>query len=132
MFAIGIGLKLLVSALLLSAIQGWALARDGARRVLRHLVAWAGGTLLVGMIYRIALAPPASDTVARVGHLSVVVGVGAALFAGSLHARQTEGDRHEAPHDLWIGRAVAQGIALFVVGALGMALLVVVAIASLA
>jgi len=142
MFSTGLGLLALATALLLSALQGWALR--GEARLLRHLFAWAMGTVAVASVLvacwnvmsapralAVATLPPRAlalnPTLLLVLYSVTAVGVAAALGAGVVHARTADDDSYDA-RDAWISRAVVQGVALFVVGGLGALALIVVAV----
>ena len=146
MLNLGLGILLVACAATLSALQGWAL-RGPARRV-RHVLAWLAGTVLVSTMLGVAWAiawyprdlPPGAPRpevptlpapLATMLHWVVALGVAAALGAGALHARQLAGDRHESERDAWIGRAVVQGIALVVVGAIGFVALLLTALGQI-
>lgn len=126
---IGLGLLLLVaaSALLLSALQGWALR--GRWRLARHLLAWGAGTVLVALplaaAWRMAGRAPDAPVAATLLAWVAGTGVAAALVAGALHwrarARRARGPVREA----WVARALAQGATLALCGAATLALLVV-------
>lgn len=147
MLGTGLGIIALATALLLSALQGWALRGDvGGGRLMRHLLAWVVGTVAVASVLilcwnaasapralAVASLPPralALDPALLLVLYSVTaVGVGAALGAGAVHARQLDGEDYDV-RDAWISRAVVQGVALFVIGGLGAVALIVVAVAQ--
>lgn len=148
MLSTGLGILALATALLLSALQGWALRGDaGGGRLRRHLFAWVAGTTVVASVlaacWNVMSAPRALAVVSLPPRtlaldplmllvLSTVtaVGVAAALGAGAVHARQAGDDEYDSASDAWISRAVVQGIALFVVGGLGALALIIVAVAQ--
>ena len=132
MFSAGLFVLLLACALVLSALQGWAL--DGESRVVRHLVAWLAGTLLVSAVLVACWGVAATWRPIAGGGLprpiallgltaSVALGVAAALGGGAVHARRAAGER-------WIGRAMVQGVTLCVVGTLGTVALVFLAVSQ--
>jgi hypothetical protein len=142
MFSTGLGILALATALLLSALQGWALR--GQARLRRHLLAWVAGTVAVSSVlaacWNVISAPRAlavaslspralalNPTLLLVLYSVTAVGVAAALGAGAVHARSADEDAYDA-RDAWISRAVVQGVALFVVGGLGALALIVVAV----
>lgn len=144
MFGTGLGILALATALLLSALQGWALRGDAP--LLRHLFAWVAGTVAVSSVlaacWNIMSAPRAlavaslppralalSPTMLAVLYSITAVGVAAALGAGAVHARTADDDAYDE-RDAWIGRAVVQGVALFVVGGIGALALIIVAVAQ--
>lgn len=143
MLNLGLAVLLAACAFLLSTLQEWALR--GTVPLVRHLVAWLAGTLLVSAVVTFAwrlvatpagaspgaAAPALGDSVTTVLHWIVALGVAAALAAGALHARQVDDDAHESAHDRWVGRAVVQGVALFVVGFGGFFVLLLTAIGQI-
>ena len=152
MFSTGLGIIALATALLLSALQGWALRGGadgtgaGGGRLLRHLLAWAAGTMAVSAVlagcWNIMSAPRAlavaslppralalNPLMLLVLSSATAIGVAAALGAGAVHARTADEDAYDA-RDAWISRAVVQGVALFVVGGIGALALIIVAVAQ--
>ena len=144
MFGTGLGILALATALLLSALQGWALR--GEARLLRHLFAWVAGTVAVSSVlagcWNVMAAPRAlavaslppralalNPAMLLVLYSVTAIGVGAALGAGAVHARTADDDAYDE-RDAWISRAVVQGVALFVVGGIGALALIVVAVAQ--
>ena len=148
MFSTGLGILALATALLLSALQGWALrgSADGGR-LQRHLLAWVVGTAVVSSVLvacwnamaaphalAVASLPPSALALNRlmlvVLSSVIALAVAGALGAGALHARQVDDDEYDSESAAWISRAVVQGIALFVVGGLGALALIIVAVAQ--
>ena len=147
MLNLGLGFLLVACAATLSALQGWALS--GPARAARHLLAWLAGTLLVSTMLGVAwavawyprdlplgaprpAAPELPGALATLLHWIVALGVAAALAAGAVHARALAGDDpRESPRDVWIGRAVVQGITLAVVGGIGFVTLLVTALGQI-
>ena len=144
MFGTGLGILALATALLLSALQGWALR--GEAPVLRHLFAWLAGTVAVSSVLAACwnvISAPRALAVASLSPRALALnpplllvrysipasGVAAALGAGAVHARTADDEAYDG-RDAWISRAVVQGVALFVVGGIGALALIVVAVAQ--
>ena len=139
MFSAGLFVLLLACALLLSSLQGWALR--GRAHTSRHLLVWLAGTAAVSLVLAAGwgvamssrlgtpLMPVPRSAAILLLDVVVAIGVGAALGAGVLHTRRVGATTRRRLREAWLARAMVQGVTLAIVGGIGTATIVALAVA---